>query len=96
MSQTTCPHCGKPIVLLKSTTMPEPGQGQAAPAGDPHADFMVKKTVACKRCGEEGLAWAKSKNGKFYLCRTEKHLDGTIWSLRKQLHRCGETPDQNW
>ena len=72
---TACPHCGKPVKLEKLTvTVPVQTDGDL-------------KLVKCNRCGEENLCWQKSKNDKFYLCRTRIE-GGKIVALRKEFHQC--------
>ena len=70
---TECPHCGKPVKLAK-VTVPVETDGEL-------------KLVMCNRCGEENLCWQKSKNDKFYLCRTRMEGDKLV-PLRKEFHQC--------
>jgi hypothetical protein len=78
-----CPHCGKGLSLVKAEPKVS-NQDVLAP------DNLVDpgKLVTCNRCGECNLAWAKSKKGSFYLCRTEKDECGAIFALRREFHKC--------
>jgi ribosomal protein S27E len=91
-TNVNCPHCGKGLELIRV-----PGGGLTKPTADastrpePKADADVdpQKLVKCDRCGEEGLAWAKSKKGKFYLRRIETDATtGLIYARRKEFHSC--------
>lgn len=49
----------------------------------------VARTVACKRCGADNLAWVKSAQGKWYLAPTL--LDGgVVVAQRFKFHRCDD------
>jgi hypothetical protein len=81
MSTSNCPHCGEPILLMKSVAAPPPKP--PAPPVPKHDGEL--KLVKCNRCGEGNLCWQESKNGKFYLARTQMTADGPI-PLRKEFH----------
>ena len=81
-THVNCPHCGKGLALVQ---VPDANSSGPEPTTDVPVD--PHKLVTCNRCGEEGLAWAQSKKGTFYLCRTEKDTrTGLIYPLRKEFH----------
>lgn len=48
----------------------------------------VDRTVTCKRCGDEQVAWVKSaKTGKFYLVAAYLD-DGHVIANRFGFHKC--------
>jgi len=83
---TRCPHCAGLISIVIETAPPltpkAPPQ-QTAPNGLVPVDSLVK----CRSCGDENLAWQKSKTGKSYLCRGVMK-DGRAYASRREFHEC--------
>jgi ssDNA-binding Zn-finger/Zn-ribbon topoisomerase 1 len=78
---------------LRGSHNPVEERARGAPKPQPSSTAATKpkaalKLVKCNRCGEEGLCWQESKNGKFYLCRTRREANGEIVPLRKEFHQC--------
>jgi hypothetical protein len=89
----SCPHCGGDIIMMKSgdspahTTAPDPdwdALDDKPPAKEQSTAESKPKLVTCNRCKEGNLAWATSKNGKYYLCKA----DANGQPLRREFHQC--------
>lgn len=52
------------------------------------AFIPVERTVTCRRCGQGGLAWLRSRNDKPYLVRVREFEDGTIAARKNDFHLC--------
>ena len=78
-----CPWCDKPLTLLKSTEEPSTSTPE-----QPTSD-LAERIVCCNRCGQTGLAWAKSNtSGKWYLAQTRLGQDGERYIDRRKFHKC--------
>lgn len=92
-THTICPHCGKPLSIVRAPvttglTQATAGFATSTPQTQPEQKTQGPKLVTCNRCGEENLCWQESKNGKFYLCRIRKDPNGQVIPLRKEFHTC--------
>lgn len=45
---------------------------------NPFAWVAVSRLVKCRYCGDEEVAWVKSKDGKWYLVTAYKNGDGFV------------------
>lgn len=82
----SCPHCGKPIAIVKAAE-----SAPAIPERFPNEEAKSApqlKLVTCNRCGQGDLCWQESKNGKFYLCKARVESGGKVIPLRKEFHVC--------
>lgn len=63
-----------------------PAKPQTAPTA-PNGLVPVDNLVTCRNCGQENLAWQKSKLGKPYLCLGVMK-DGKAYASRREFHEC--------
>ena len=85
---TQCPHCSGAISISVTSVSTITGASAAKPQPSiPNGLVPVDNLVTCRDCGEENLAWQKSKLGKNYLCRGLAK-DGRFYASRREFHDC--------